>query len=73
MERHEKQHACYMHASLQYVSKEYLTNSSLKERFGATDSSAISRIIKDAVESGKIKALDPDTAPRYMKYIPYWA
>lgn len=68
MERHEKQHA-----SLQYVSKEYLTNSSLKERFAATDSPAISHIIKDAVESGKIKPLDPDTAPRYMKYIPCWA
>ena len=53
------------------VSKECFTNR--KERFAATDSPAISRIIKDAVESGKIKPLDPDTAPRYMKYIPYWA
>lgn len=73
MERHEKLHACYMHASLQYVSNEYLTNSSLKVRFDVTDSPTISRIIKDAVGSGKIKPLDPDTAPRYMKYIPYWA
>lgn len=73
MERHEKLHACYMHASLKYVSKDYLTNSSLKERFGVTDSPTISRIIKDAVENGKIKPLDPNTAPRYMKYIPYWA
>lgn len=73
MERHEKLHACYMHASLQYVSNEYLTNSSLKKRFDINDSSTISRIIKDAVEVGKIKPLNPETAPRYMKYIPYWA
>lgn len=73
MERHEKLHACYMHASLQYVSKDYLTNSSLKERFGVTDSPTVSRIIKDAIANEKIKPLDPDTAPRYMKYIPYWA
>lgn len=28
---------------------------------------------KDAVEFGLIKPLEPDTAPRYMKYFPVWA
>lgn len=32
-----------------------------------------SRIIKDTVTAGLIKPLDPDTAPRYMRYIPAWA
>lgn len=32
-----------------------------------------SRLIKEAVEMKRIKALDPDTARRYMKYIPIWA
>jgi hypothetical protein len=52
-----------------------LTNRSLRERFGLSDSSisSISRLIKDAVEQKLIKPLDPNTAPRYMRYIPIWA
>lgn len=75
MEREEKIHACYLHACLKYVTKDYMTNSSLRHRFGLDDknSSTASRIIKDAVEARKVKPLDPDTAPRYMKYVPYWA
>ncbi len=75
MEREEKTHACYLHACLKYVSKEQLTNASLRQRFGlaAKDNSVASRIIKDALDAGRIKQLDPNTAPRYMKYIPYWA
>lgn len=75
MEKEEKIHACYLHASLKYVSKDYMTNSSLRQRFGLNDkgSSTASRIIRDAVEAKKVKPLDPNTAPRYMKYIPYWA
>ena len=34
---------------------------------------AIRELLANAVESGYIKAMDPDTAPRYKKYIPYWA
>ena len=63
------------HACIKHVQGEYLTNSSLRERFGVKESSAasISRIIKEAVVKKLIKPLDPDTAPRYMKYIPVWA
>ena len=32
-----------------------------------------SRLLTSAVEGGYIKVMDPDTAPRYKKYIPYWA
>ncbi len=67
--------ACYWHSCIKYVQGEFLTNSSLRNRFGLEDSAAgsISRLIKEAVAKGKIKPVDPDTAPRYMKYIPYWA
>lgn len=34
---------------------------------------AIRELLANAVESGYIKAMDSDTAPRYKKYIPYWA
>ncbi|MGN1085368.1 MAG: ATP-binding protein, partial [Lachnospiraceae bacterium] len=71
----EKLWACYLHACIKQVQGEQLTNSSLRIRFGLKDSSAgsISRLIKEAVEEKLIKPLDPETAPRYMKYIPVWA
>ena len=30
-------------------------------------------LLTSAVDGGYIKVMDPDTAPRYKKYIPYWA
>ena len=67
--------ACYLHACIKQVQGEQLTNSSLRERFGLNDSSSgsISRLIKETVERNMIKPLDPNTAPRYMRYIPIWA
>ena len=71
----DKLWACYLHACIKQVQSEQLTNSSLRERFGlpSTSAGSISRLIKEAVASKVIKPLDPDTAPRYMKYLPYWA
>ena len=67
--------ACYLHACIKHVEGQELTNASLRERFGLKDSSSgnISRLITSAVNAELIKPLDPTTAPRYMKYIPYWA
>ena len=71
----EKLWSCYLHACIKYVQNENLTNSSLRERFALPESSSgsISRLIKEAVNKQMIKPLDPETAPRYMKYIPVWA
>ena len=75
MSKEDKVRACYLHACLKYVMRDYMTNTSLRERFGLDDKgiSSVSRIIRDAIEDGQIKHLDPNTAPRYFKYIPYWA
>ena len=71
----DKLWSCYLHACLMYIQGDALTNKSLRERFGVKESSAgsISRLIKEALDQNKIKALDPETAKRYMKYIPIWA
>lgn len=71
----DKLRACYMHACIKYIQGEQLTNKSMRERFDLKESSSasISRLIKEAVEKGLIKPLDPMTAPKYMKYIPKWA
>lgn len=75
MNRTERTHACYLHSCLKYVTREHMTNASLRKRFGLEDkdNSVASRIIRDAVEAGKLKPFDPNTAPRYMKYVPFWA
>lgn len=67
--------SCYLHACLMYIQGDALTNKSLRDRFNVKDTSAgsISRLIKEAVSKGWIKPLDPNTAKRYMRYIPSWA
>jgi predicted HTH transcriptional regulator len=71
----EKKWCCYMHACLKQVRGEQMTNTSLRDRFGLSEGgkSAISRLITSSIEDGLIKALDPNTAPRYMSYVPFWA
>ena len=75
MDKDNKIRACYLHACLKYVNREYLTNASLRERFGlnTTESSKVSVIIKNTVEEELIKLKDPNTAPRYFQYLPIWA
>lgn len=71
----DKLWACYLHACVKYVQGEPISNSTLRERFGVpqTSSAAISRLLKEAIAEHYIKPLDPDTAPKHMKYIPIWA
>ena len=71
----EKLWSCYLHSCIMQVQGEYLTNKSLRNRFGLKESASasISRLIKEAVEKKLIKPLDSNTAPRYMRYLPYWA
>lgn len=66
---------CYMSACLAYVNSGSITNPDIRAIFGIGDDNKpkASRIIKDTLKSGLIKPIDPDTAPRYMRYIPFWA
>ena len=65
----------YLHACIKYIEGEALSNSSLRERFGlkTTSSGMVSRLIKKVQAKKLIKPVDPDAAPRYMRYIPIWA
>jgi len=75
MDREDRVRACYLHACLKYVMRDYLTNSSLRERFGieAHNRSTVSRLIREAVESKAICPYDASAAPKLMKYVPWWA
>ena len=71
----DRMRACYQHACLKQIQGEQMSNASLRKRFGleTTATANISRLIKDSVNHGLIKLYDPDTAPRHMRYVPFWA
>ncbi len=75
MDRDDRIRACYLHACLKYVNREYLTNTSLRERFGIDpqNSAVASRLIREAVDAGVIAPVDEDAGKKYMKYVPWWA
>lgn len=75
MDKEDRVRACYLHACLKYVTGDYLTNPSLRERFGISpgNSSIASRYIKEATESKFIRLFDETTSRRLMKYVPFWA
>jgi predicted HTH transcriptional regulator len=75
MDKEDRIRATYQHACLRYVSREYMMNASLRDRFGIEEqnSATASRIIKDAVKKGFIHLYDPEASNKYRKYVPYWA
>ncbi|MDR2706438.1 MAG: putative DNA binding domain-containing protein [Planctomycetaceae bacterium] len=75
MDKQDKIRACYQHACLRYVSGEYMTNQSLRERFDIKEhnSTIVSRIIIDTIKAELIKDYDTDNKSRkFAKYVPYW-
>ncbi len=75
MENNEKVWGCYLHACLKFVQREFMTNTTLRDRFGVDEknSAAISRIIRDAMEKGMVLKYDIKSGRKYVKYIPWWA
>lgn len=75
MDKEDRIRACYLHACLMYAQRDYLTNSSLRERFGINPRNAAtaSRLINEAVEAEAIRPYDEGAAKRLMKYVPFWA
>ena len=74
MDRSERVRAIYLHACLKYVNREYVTNSSLRQRFGiqARNSARVSRLLAEAVRDGVIVPDDPTAARKQMRYVPWW-
>lgn len=75
MDKADRIRACYLHACLRHVNREYMTNTTVRERFGiATENKAIaSRLIKEALDAQVIKADDENAAPKLRRYSPFWA
>ncbi|MEA1983260.1 MAG: ATP-binding protein, partial [Campylobacterota bacterium] len=75
MDKQDKVRACYQHASLRYIQREYMTNTSLRERFGidAKNISMVSKIIKETLDEKQIYIYDESVGTRARKYVPWWA
>ena len=74
MTTQERVQACYLHACLRYLLRDYMTNESLRERFGVTAEkiAAISRIISSAKKEGLILPANEGQGNKFARYIPHW-
>lgn len=75
MEKADRVRACYLHACLRYVTRQSMTNASLRQRLGIDDKNiaTVSRLLGEAVESGLIVIADPQVGTRIRSYLPFWA
>jgi ATP-dependent DNA helicase RecG len=75
MDKADRIRASYLHACLKYVQRDFMTNTTLRERFGIEDknSAMASRIIKDTIDAGLIRCHDDSVGSRARKYVPSWA
>ena len=71
----ERSLAVYLHACLQHVSSRAVTNATVRKRFGIRkqNSAKASRFLREAMDAGLIKALNPDSGKKSRRYGPFWA
>lgn len=75
MDKEDRVRACYLHACLQFVNRQKMTNKSLRERFGLPEdkSSLVTRVISASLEAGLIENSSPTESRRDTSYVPYWS
>jgi predicted HTH transcriptional regulator len=75
MAKEDRTRACYLHACLRYVQRDFMTNTTLRVRFGIEDknSATASRIIKETSTAALIRCYDETVGSKAKKYLPWWA
>jgi hypothetical protein len=75
MDKADRVRACYLHACLKYVERDFMTNTSLRERFGIEERNRamVSRIIADTRAGNLIRCFDDTVGTKAKKYLPWWA
>lgn len=75
MSKEDRVRACYLHACLQYVQRQSMTNKSLRERFGLDESKGaqITRILNATQSAGLILKVSSSESRRDSSYIPFWS
>jgi len=75
MDKQDRIRATYQHCSLKFSNQEYMTNTTLRKRFGLGNKqhSKASKVISDTLKKGLIKPADPENkSTRHIKYIPFY-
>lgn len=70
MTKDDRIRACWQHCVIKYVSRQFMTNATLRERFnlrGESDYVQVSKIIRSCIQAGYIKQ------DKSNRYIPAWA
>ena len=75
MDKDDRIRACYLHACLRYVQRDFMTNTTLRERFGFSSKNAAmaSRVIRDTLYAHRIRCFDENVGSKAKKYLPWWA
>lgn len=75
MSKADRVRACYLHACLRHEMRQPMTNGSVRERFGIEErnKAAASRLIREALDAGAIRLVDPDVGDKLRAYLPFWA
>ncbi|RFB87652.1 transcriptional regulator [Rhizobium leguminosarum bv. trifolii] len=75
MSKAEKLRACFFHCVLRWLTHDYMSNATLRERFSLApeEYQAVSAVIAESIKLGRIAPADPDQGKRNARYIPYWA
>ena len=75
MDKADRVRACYLHACLKHVERDFMTNTSLRERFGIEEKNRamVSRIIADTRAENLIRCFDDAVGTKAKKYLPWWA
>ena len=70
MDKTERARACYLHACPRYVTRQPMTNASLRQRLGIDDKNiaTASRLLREAVDSGLIVVADAEAGTRSRSY-----
>ena len=71
----ERVQTVYQHCCLRFVTNQITNNESIRERFKIEKQNAAqaSRLLREALEARRIKAVDASAGTKLMRYVPYWA
>ena len=75
MSKEDRYRACYLHACIKRVNRDYMTNASLRERFNIDrkNISMVSRLLSETCAMGLIYVSPDSTSDKNRKYLPFWA
>lgn len=75
MDLNDRVRAVYLHACLRYVEREFMTNTSLRQRFAieSKNSATASRLLKEALSAKQVRLQDEAAPSKLRRYLPKWA